>query len=76
MPGARIYFGIVCGCFGVFDLSYCRPSCSGRRIGGRYTGVVFSMSVLCLLKHLTSLLPKSSAILVQRPPFFVLEQMM
>jgi hypothetical protein len=58
-------------CFGsiVSGLSSCRPSCYGCGIGWRWGEVVSSVSVMCLLKSVISLLPRSSPIMGHRPPF-------
>jgi len=65
----RMYSGMVCIGSIVSGLSSCRPSCSGCGTGWRWGEVVSSMSVLCLLKSLTGLLPRSSPIMGHRPPF-------
>ncbi len=65
----RIYSGIVCGYFGVFGLPSCKPSCFGRKIEGRCDGVVSSVSVLYFLKFVTCVLPRSSSMMGQPPPF-------
>ena len=61
---AMMYFGSI-----VFGLSSCRPSCSRSGIGWRWEEVVSSMSVLCLLKYVIGVLPRSSPIMGHRPPF-------
>ena len=65
----RMYSNIVCFGSVVFGLSSCRPSWSRCGIGWSLEGVISSISVLCLLKFATSLLPRSRPIIGQRPPF-------
>ena len=65
----RMYSGMVYFSSIVFCLSSCRLSCPGCGIGWRW-GVVFSsIFVLCLLKFVIGLLPRSSPIIGHRLPF-------
>ena len=66
----RIYSGMVYFGSVVSGLSSCRPSWSGCGIGWRWGEVISSISMLCLLKSATGLLPtRSSPIMGHRPPF-------
>jgi len=65
----RMYSGMVWLGSIVSGLSSYRPSCSGCGIGWRWGEVIYSVSMLCLLKFVTSLLPRSSPIMSQGPPF-------
>jgi len=59
----RMHSGIVCRGSVVSGMSSCRPSWYGCEIGWRWEGVISSISVLCLLKSVTSFLPRSSPII-------------
>ncbi len=65
----RIYSGIVCFGSVVYGVSSCRPSWSGCGIGWRWEGGISSISMLCLLKFVPGLLPRSSPIIGHRPTF-------
>jgi len=64
-----MYYGMVCLGSIVSGLTSCRPSCYGCGIGWRLGEVAASVSVLCLLKFVTSLLPRSSPRMGHCPPF-------
>jgi hypothetical protein len=64
-----MYSGILCLGSIVSGLSSCRPSCFGCGIGWRWGEVVSLISVMCLVKCVTGLLPRSSRIMGDRPLF-------
>ena len=64
-----MYSGMLCVGSLVSGLSSCRPSFSGWEIGWRWGEVVSLASMLLLLKHVPGLLPRSSRMMGNRPPF-------
>ncbi len=64
-----MYSGMVFSGSAVSCLSSCRPSWSGCGIGWGWGEVVSSVSELCLLKYVTSLLPRSSPLMSHCPLF-------
>ncbi len=63
----RIYYGVFCGWFAVFDLSFWRPSSSGWRICGSCDAVASAISGLSVANSLIGVLPISTPIIGHLP---------
>jgi hypothetical protein len=62
---------MVCGWFGVFGLSFWRPSSSGWRICGSCEAVTSSISDLRFVKSFIGVFPRSTPTIGHLPPFEV-----